>query len=142
MHRSMWRSCGSCFSRKRRNDFVIGMGESHSVREFVEEAFSYVGLDWEAYVEIDPQYFRPLEVNDLRSDPSKARKVLQWQPTIGFGDLMRIMVDADLQALDLDSPGDGERLLREKFQDWHQWGDPSSTSRRAERPRSGHWCLR
>jgi GDPmannose 4,6-dehydratase len=103
------------------DDFVLGMGESHTVRDFVQAAFSYVELDWEEHVEIDQQYFRPLEVEALRSDPSKARAVLQWQPKIAFDDLVRIMVDADLQALGLDCPGDGEKVLRREFQDWHQW---------------------
>ena len=103
------------------DDFVIGTGESHSVGEFVKESFGYVGLDWETYVEIDPRYFRPLDVEKLRSNPSKARDVLGWEATITFSDLVKIMVDADMQALNLDPPGEGERLLREKSPGWHQW---------------------
>ncbi len=83
------------------DDFVIGMGESHSVREFVSEAFAYVGLDWEEHVEIDPRYFRPLEVEALLADPSKARDVLGWQPKVTFADLVKIMMDSDLQAVGL-----------------------------------------
>ena len=81
------------------DDFVIATGESHSVREFLEEAFSYLGLDWRHYVEIDPRYFRPTEVEYLLGDASKALRVLDWKPTVTFKELVHIMVDADLQAL-------------------------------------------
>lgn len=80
-------------------DFVIATGESHSVREFVEEAFSYVDLDWREFVEIDPRYFRPTEVEFLWGDASKARQKLGWQPRVTFKELVRIMVDADQQML-------------------------------------------
>jgi GDPmannose 4,6-dehydratase len=81
------------------DDFVIATGESRSVREFLEEAFSYQGLDWKDYVKIDPRYFRPTEVGDLQGDASKARKKLGWEPKVHFKELIRLMVDADLQAL-------------------------------------------
>jgi len=77
------------------DDFVIATGETHSVREFVEEAFSHLGLDWKSYVKIDPHYFRPAEVDLLVGDASKARKVLGWTPRIKFKELVRLMVDAD-----------------------------------------------
>ncbi len=80
-------------------DFVIATGEAHSVREFLEEAFAYQDLDWREYVEIDPRYFRPTEVDHLLGDARKAREVLGWQPRVSFGKLVRLMVDADLQAL-------------------------------------------
>jgi GDPmannose 4,6-dehydratase len=80
-------------------DLVIATGEAHSVREFLEEAFSYKNLDWQEFVEIDPRYFRPTEVDFLRGDAAKARKLLGWQPRVAFRELVRIMVDADLQAL-------------------------------------------
>lgn len=80
-------------------DFVIATGEAHSVRDFLEEAFTYVDLDWHEYVEIDPRYFRPTEVDYLLGDASKAKKNLGWQPRVSFKELVRIMVDADLQAL-------------------------------------------
>ena len=108
------------------DDYVIGTGESHSVQEFVEEAFSYVDLDWKEYVEIDPRYFRPLEVENLVADASKARKKLGWEPKIKFRELVRIMVDADMEALGLDPPGEGKRILREKFGGWHQWDNAVS----------------
>jgi GDPmannose 4,6-dehydratase len=80
-------------------DLVIATGEAHSVREFLDEAFAYVQLDWRDYVEIDPRYFRPTEVDFLCGDPSKARRLLGWQPRVGFKELVRLMVDADIQAL-------------------------------------------
>jgi GDPmannose 4,6-dehydratase len=82
------------------DDFVIATGESHSVREFVERAFKRVGLDWEPYVEIDPRYFRPAEVDDLRGDASKARRVLGWQPKTTFNQLVDLMVDYEVLTLE------------------------------------------
>lgn len=81
------------------DDYVIATGESHSVREFLEEAFSYQGLNWKDYVEIDPRYFRPTDVGYLQGDASKARKRLKWQPKVHFKELVKLMVDADLQAM-------------------------------------------
>jgi GDPmannose 4,6-dehydratase len=81
------------------DDFVIATGETHSVREFVEEAFSHVGLDWHAHVEIDPKYYRPAEVDVLVGDASKALRQLGWAPQTRFTDLARLMVDADIAAL-------------------------------------------
>jgi GDPmannose 4,6-dehydratase len=80
-------------------DFVIATGETHSVREFCEEAFSYVDLDWREYIEIDPRYFRPAEVDLLIGDASKARLKLHWEPKTHFKDLVRLMVDADMKTL-------------------------------------------
>jgi GDPmannose 4,6-dehydratase len=80
-------------------DYVIGTGESHTVREFVEAAFGHANLDWRDYVKIDPRYYRPAEVDDLRADTSKARRVLGWEPRVGFRDLVSMMVDADLAVL-------------------------------------------
>jgi GDPmannose 4,6-dehydratase len=76
---------------------VIATGETHTVREFVQEAFSYVGLNWKKHVEIDKRYFRPLEVNVLQGDIRKAKKKLKWQPRVKFRELTRLMVDADLE---------------------------------------------
>jgi GDPmannose 4,6-dehydratase len=81
-------------------DFVIATGETHSVREFLELAFEHAGLDWEPHVEIDPRYFRPSEVDELLGDASKAKEKLGWEATIGFEELARIMVDADVAALE------------------------------------------
>ena len=82
------------------DDYVIGSGESHTVREFVEIAFAHVGLDWREYVEIDPCYFRPSEVDFLEADASKARKQLGWEPTVGFRELIHLMVEADIKNLE------------------------------------------
>jgi GDPmannose 4,6-dehydratase len=80
------------------DDYVIATGETHSVRDLLDEAFGYVDLDWHKYVEIDARYYRPTEVDLLLGDASKARKVLGWQPRVKFRDLVRMMVDADLHA--------------------------------------------
>lgn len=77
------------------DDFVIATGETHSVREFLEEAFSYLDLDWRNYVELDPKYLRPAEVDQLVGDASKAKRVLNWEPKVTFKELVRLMVDAD-----------------------------------------------
>jgi len=81
-------------------DFVIATGETHSVREFLELAFEHAGLDWEPHVEIDPRYFRPSEVDELLGDAAKAKEKLGWEATVGFEELTRIMVDADVAALE------------------------------------------
>jgi GDPmannose 4,6-dehydratase len=81
-------------------DFVIGTGETHTVREAVEVAFSQVDLDWQEYVEIDPRYFRPAEADLLQADASRARERLGWESTVGFGELIEMMVEADVAALD------------------------------------------
>jgi GDPmannose 4,6-dehydratase len=92
------------------DDYVIGTGEAHSVREFTEAAFAHAGLDWRDYVLIDSQYFRPSEVFDLRADSLKARRVLGWEPTVGFAELVRMMVDADLADLERQLKGGAEAL--------------------------------
>ena len=79
------------------DDYVIAMGETHSVREFLEEAFEYAGLNWRKYVEIDQRYFRPTEVDFLQGDSSKARKKLKWKPKVNFHQLIPMMVDADME---------------------------------------------
>ena len=81
------------------DDYVIATGETHSVREFLEEAFSYVGLEWHKHVEIDQKYYRPAEVDFLVGDASKAKKKLGWEPKMKFKDLVHLMVDADIMAL-------------------------------------------
>jgi GDPmannose 4,6-dehydratase len=81
------------------DDYVIATGETHSVQALCEAAFGYLGLDWRAYVVCDAQYFRPAEVDLLVGDASKARERLGWEPTVGFEELIRLMVDADLKAL-------------------------------------------
>jgi len=79
------------------DDYVIATGETHSVRDFLEKAFGHLDLDWQKYVEIDPRYYRPAEVDLLIGDAGKARRVLGWQPTVAFDDLVKLMVDHDLE---------------------------------------------
>ena len=81
------------------DDYVVATGETHSVEEFVEETFSYLDLDWRQYVVQDPKFYRPAEVDLLVGDPSKAGRVLGWEPNVDFRGLVRLMVDADLAAL-------------------------------------------
>jgi GDPmannose 4,6-dehydratase len=102
------------------DDYVIGTGETHSVKEFLEGAFSYLNLDWKEYVEIDPKYFRPTEVEVLKADSSKAKKILNWTHRISFENLIKIMVDADLEAIGLSSPGEGKKIIREKGIAWNK----------------------
>jgi GDPmannose 4,6-dehydratase len=80
-------------------DYVVGSGETHSVRELVEVAFAHVGLDWQSYVVNDRKFHRPAEVDLLLADPTKARRELGWRPTVGFKELITMMVDADLERL-------------------------------------------
>lgn len=82
------------------DDFVVGTGEAHTVREFVERAFACAGLDWKEHVEVDAGYFRPAEVDYLCADASKARRVLGWEPSVTFDELVRIMVEADMKAVE------------------------------------------
>jgi GDPmannose 4,6-dehydratase len=84
------------------------------VREFVEEAFSYADLDWKEHVKIDRKYFRPTEVENLIADASKARKLLGWEPKVAFRELVRIMVDADMEEAGVTSPGEGRKILAAK----------------------------
>jgi GDPmannose 4,6-dehydratase len=92
------------------DDYVIATGEAHTPREFAELAFDHAGLDWERYVEVDPQYFRPAEVDDLLGDPSKAKRAFGWEPRTGFTELVRLMVDADVALLEDELSG---RLVRQ-----------------------------
>lgn len=93
------------------DDYVLATGETHSVREFVEAAFAHVGLDWRQYVEVDPQYYRPTEVDCLLGDASKARQSLGWTPQTRFRELVKIMVDADVHALEESLSGQAERQM-------------------------------
>jgi len=102
----------------RPGDYVIGTGKSHSVREFVEEAFHYAGLNWDKYVKTDPRYYRPTEVEYLQADASKALKLLDWSPRITFQELVKIMVDSDFELENLLCPGEGNRILQKRGFDW------------------------
>jgi len=84
-------------------DYVIATGESHSVREFLDEAFGCLGLDWQRFVEQDPRYFRPAEVDALLGDAAKAREKLGWKPRLTFKELVRMMVDADMKLAERES---------------------------------------
>jgi GDPmannose 4,6-dehydratase len=103
------------------DDFVVGTGEANSVREFLDEAFGYADLDWHDYVKIDERYFRPTEVVILQSDPSKARRVIGWEPRVSFQDLVKVMVDADLELIGLKSPGEGRKIVEKHYGMWHRW---------------------
>ena len=126
------------------DDYVIGTGESHSVREFMEHAFHYTGIEIEwkgsgceekgvvssasvpeggikrgdVVIEVDPHYFRPTEVDYLLADASKAKEKLGWEPKITFNELVKIMVDADLELVGIHSPGEGEKSLQKKGINW------------------------
>jgi GDPmannose 4,6-dehydratase len=126
-------------------DYVIGTGESHTVREFVEHSFHYAGieLEWrgegiseegliksiyaasvsglkvgDSVVKIDPKYFRPAEVDFLLADASRAQKELGWVPRVTFNELVKIMVDADMEALGSNPPGEGKLILSNNNIDW------------------------
>jgi len=114
---AMWR----ILQEEEPGDFVLGTGAEHSVEEFAAEAFSYVDRDWREYVEFDPKYLRPAEVDCLIADSAKAREQLSWAPRIAFSELVRIMVDADMEAIGLIPIGEGNRILETKFGNWHQW---------------------
>ena len=114
---AMWR----ILQHDRPDDYVLGTGESHTIREFCSEAFEYAGLDWQKYVRIDDRYKRPAEVDYLLADPQKAQRELGWSPKITFRELVRIMVDGDMESLGVTPRGEGVQILRGKFGDWHQW---------------------
>ena len=103
------------------DDFVVGTGIAPTIREFVAEAFAYADMNWEEFVEIDPRYFRPTEVDFLQADPAKARDRLGWEPKVTWKDLARIMVDADLEMVGLPPIGMGLHILESNFDEWHRW---------------------
>lgn len=109
----MWK----ILQQDRPEDYVIGTGETHTVQEFVNESFSYAGLDINEHVRIDPKYFRPTEVEALLADPSRAKQKLGWKAKITFSDLVKIMVDADMKASGLKPVGKGYEILNRVFPD-------------------------
>ena len=121
---AMWR----IQQNDRPDDFVVGTGISHTVKEFVEQAFSYADLDWQEYVEIDSRYFRPAEVDVLEADATRAREQLGWEPKVDFTELIAIMVDADMEAIGLTPIGRGRDILASKFPAWHRWDSAVSTT--------------
>ncbi len=96
-------------------DYVVGTGRKHSVKEFIESAFAYAGLDWRKHVKQDARFMRPTEVDELQADPSKAVRELGWSPKVGFEELVMIMVDADMRALGLKPVGKGDKFIKEAF---------------------------
>jgi len=118
----MWRM----LQQEEADDYVLGTGESHSVKEFVREAFAYVDLDWQDHVGTDPKYLRPTEVDFLCADSAKARQILSWEPKVTFKELVHIMVDADMEAVGLKPIGEGVGILHARFTGWHQWGSSVS----------------
>lgn len=124
---AMWRM----LQQDEPDDYVIGTGESHSVQEFLEEAFGYVDLDWRRFVEIDPRYFRPTDVDFLLADPTKAHEKLGWEPKVTFKELVKIMVDADMEVIGVKCPGQGAQIIKQKFSGWHRW-DTSVRALRAD----------
>jgi GDPmannose 4,6-dehydratase len=105
---AMWRM----LQQDQPQDYVIGSGETHSVRELVDLAFAHVGLDYRKYVVTDPKFYRPAEVDLLLADPSKARRELGWTPKVAFAELVAMMVDADLERLAAATPLAGARAPR------------------------------
>jgi GDPmannose 4,6-dehydratase len=118
----MWR----ILQQEDASDYVLGTGEAHTVRDFLFEAFSYLDLDWKEYVEFDARYLRPAEVEYLLADASRARRELEWEPKIRLRELVRIMVDADLEAIGVTPRGAGRTILEQEFGDWHQWTESVS----------------
>jgi len=102
-------------------DIVLGTGESHSIRDFLDAAFGYANLDWHDYVKIDQRYVRPLDVNHLEADTRKARDLIGWEPKVKFADLVKIMVDSDMELNGLDAIGEGKKVIEERFDGWHTW---------------------
>lgn len=100
---------------KRPRDYAVGTGRAHSVKELVSFAFKYAGLDYRKYVMRDRKYCRPTEVYNLVCDAARAKKELAWKPKIGFKDLVKIMVDADMRQCGLKPIGEGDRVLRKNF---------------------------
>lgn len=93
--------------QEKADDFVIATGQTYSVREFLDEVFGHLNLDWKKYVEIDAKYYRPAEVDMLLGDPSKAKKVLGWQPKVGFKELAKMMTEADMKI------AENEKILKD-----------------------------
>jgi len=92
------------------DDYVVATGQTYSVRQFLDEVFGHLNLDWQKYVAIDPKYFRPTEVDLLLGNPAKAKKRLNWQPKVGFKELAQMMTESDWQI------ARKERLLKEHGQ--------------------------
>ena len=100
------------------DDYVVATGETHSIKEFLNIAFSYVNLDWNEYVKFDSRYLRPAEVDLLIGNPTKAQEKLNWQPSVTFEGLVKLMVDADLAAIGLPTPnGDSQSTINDRVRE-------------------------
>ncbi len=110
---AMWRM----MQLKKPDDYVIGTGENHTVREFLQRSFAYAGLDVDKHVRIDKRYFRPTEVDELVADTRKSKKDFGLDCKVRFDDLVKVMVDADMRAAGLKPVGEGDKLLEKKFAD-------------------------
>jgi GDPmannose 4,6-dehydratase len=113
----------SILKQKKSDDYVIATGETHTVKEFIEEAFKYAGMDWKKYVKIDKRYYRATEVDVLLGDNRKAKKLLKWTPKVTFKDLVKIMLDADMRKNGLPSIGEGDAIIKKKFNNKWWSGD-------------------
>ena len=107
----MWK----ILQQQKSDDYVLGTGKSLSVREFLTEAFDYVGLEPDDHIRIDEKYFRPTEVENLIADSAKAKKAFNWKPKITISDLAKIMIDSDMNASGLTPIGEGYAILEKKF---------------------------
>ena len=105
------------------DDYVIGTGRTHSVREFLEKVFDYADMEQDKHVTVDMNLYRPQEQNELVADPTKAVKELEWDPKIDFDDLVKIMVDADFRLIGLEPIGEGDEILARKFPERWWVGD-------------------
>jgi GDPmannose 4,6-dehydratase len=105
--RAMW----MMLQQEKPDDYVVATGETHEIKEFLEIAFSYANLNWEDYVAFDPRYLRPAEVELLIGDPTETNKRLGWEPSVSFEGLVKLMVDADLTALNLPTPNGSSRVI-------------------------------
>ena len=105
------------------DDYVIGTGETHTIDEFLNEAFNYADVDVDKHVHIDQKFIRPTDVTELRADTTKARKVLGWNPKIKMKELARIMVDSDFRKQGLEVIGDGDKIIEKNFSRKWWYGD-------------------
>ena len=120
------------------DDFVIGTGEAHSVKEFVEEAFSYAGLDWQKHVKISDRYFRPLEVDTLIADTTKVRAQLNWEAAYQIPRPGRHHGRRRHRSLGVKSPGRGKTILEEKIGSWNRWNNSVDRLAQAVRGQASH----
>src|SRR5439155_6112294 len=118
----MWKM----LQQEKPGDYVLGTGDSHTVREFLDEAFSYAGLQADDHVKIDKRYLRPTEVDELRAVSRKAERALGWNPKVRFREVVKVLVDAEMRKKGLQPIGEGDAVLDKFFPDrW--WNDSGPT---------------